>query len=247
MRIVKLFFLLLSAVNTHSKVLSWSFDNLPSLMLTDRAGVINSNNAVMSSGSAGIHQIRIEDIVLDSECSFADMFARFDKYRYTSFVRVKILDTFTDEELGSYDMFEQGSVDISEISASMIYMVVELHGEDIELRSAGVQMIEQRILSPNQLTINKDIIVANKDNLMVTVALNEAAKINLILYDRDGNISKDFASNKTLDKGTYRFYLDPSKLSFDYMGDKRYYVWLKADNLRSQPVEIIKKLLILPD
>ncbi len=242
---IKLLILILMSSAAHARTLSWSINNTPSLMLTDRAGVINSNNAVMADSSSPLNQIRIEDIALPQEYCFTEMFTGFEKKRYTSFVRVKILDSFTEQELASFDMPEQAIIKLSDIPSSRIYMLVELHGDDIELRTAGVTMEKFDIL--NGITLNKDTIIASKDNLLISFTLNESAKLDLILYNRHGDICESFLAGKILDKGTYRFSMNPDKLSFDYLGDKRYYVWLRAENLRSKPVELIKPILIIPD
>lgn len=237
-------FLLISP--SHSQVISWSVNNIPSLLLTDKIGVVFSNDAIMSIPSQPTNQIRIEDIILQKEHSFSKVFVRFKKQKIPSFVKIKIYDAFTDNMVYTHDFYEQDILNFTneQLTFTRIYIVVELHGSDIELRSVGMGMEQKSII--DDIVLNKESFDVSTDNVHISFTLHEAAIINLLIYNRRGDVCKNFLVNKTLNPGTYHFSLDPSEFSFDYLGDKRYYVWLKATNLRSQPVELIKTIYIIP-
>lgn len=231
---------------SYAQIVSWSVNNTPSLVLTDKVGVVTSNSAIMAAPNQQTNRIRIEDIVLLEEHSFTELFIRFEKKKFSSFVKINIYDAFTDTIVFSHDFDEQDILTFTndQMPFTRVYIVAELHGNDIELRSIGMGMQAKKII--DDVVINKENIVASQDTLQVSITLNEAANVNLLLYDRKGNVCKKFLINKVLNTGTYQFVFDPQEVIFDYLGDKRYYVWLQATNLRSKPVEIIKTIKIVP-
>ncbi len=230
----------------HAEVLSWSINDEPSLRLTDMVGVKHSNNAIMVDSAYSTNSIRVEHIELLDGHGFERMFVRFQKKKFPSFIRVKIFDLFTDTELCRVDFHEQDFFDLSSKQhiVGSVYLVVELYGEDIELRNIGMEMIARDIIE--ELIINSDTIHATKDFLEISITLQEDANVSLLIYSRSGDVCKTFFINKILARGDYQFFLDPRELSFDYAGDKRYYVWLQAENLRSKPVEFVKKFNVVP-
>ncbi len=233
-------------VPIHAEVLSWSINDEPSLKLTDMIGVVYSNNAIMSDSAYSTNLIRIEYIELLDGHHFGRMFVRFQKRKFPSFLRVKIFDLFTDTELCRADFHEQDFFDLSSRQhiVGSVYLVVELHGDDIELRRVGIEMIPRNIIE--ELFINSDTIHASSDFLEISTTLQEDAIVTLLIYNREGDVCKSFFINHVLSEGSYQFYLDPQDLSYDYAGDKRYYVWLYSENLRSKPVEFVKKFNIIP-
>ncbi|MGL4676404.1 MAG: hypothetical protein ACRCWI_01895 [Brevinema sp.] len=241
-------FLLCYTVPNYGKSISWSINNLPSLRLTDQTGVVESNNAIMVDPNATINRIRIEDIVLEEEYSFTNIFVTFQKQNFSSYVRVKIYDTFTDTEVFSFDFVEQDIYRLTndQIALNRVYLVLELYGEDIELRSAGMGMVKRGIIQAEDLILNTTTLRVSQENLEITASLKESAKVSLLIYNRNGDICKSLILNKVLNRGTYTFYMDLQELLFDYLEDKRYYVWLRAENLRSSPVELIKSFYIIP-
>ncbi|MGL5956083.1 MAG: hypothetical protein ACRC0X_05705 [Brevinema sp.] len=239
-------FLLSCLAPVYGKTISWSINNSPSLMIVDKTGVIISNNAIMTDTNNITNRIRIEDIALDISYSFTNVFVRFQKQRISSFVRLKIFDTLTDTEVFSFDFVEQDIYRFTndQIALNRVYLVLELYGEDIELRSAGMGTVQRDIIT--DLILNTSTLKASQENLEIIASLKESAKISLLIYDRKGNICKTLVLNQILNRGIYTFYMDPQEMSFDYLEDKRYYVWLRAENLRSTTVEFVKSFYIIP-
>ena len=235
-------------VNSYGKVVSWSFSKTPSLLLTDKQGVIESNMAFVMDTNSITNRIKIEDIVLDKEFQFSTVFTRFHKKRFSSFVKVKVYDVFTDNKLFELDFHEQEvkSINSTSFNKERVYLVIELHGSDIELRSVGMEMIEQTCMVENNFMLNSTLLHAQKDNLEITTIFKEAVEVTMFVYNRQGDICKEILMKKVLDPGTYTFALDPQELSFDYLSDKTYYVWLKAKNNKSDPIEFVKTFQVIP-
>ena len=235
-------------IKSYSKVVSWSFSKTPSLLLTDKQGVIESHSALIMDTNSTTNKIRIEDVVLDEEFQFSTVFTRFQKKRFSSFVKVKVFDVFTDTQLLELDFYEQEvrSIINTPINKERVYLVVELYGNDIELRSVGMEMIKQNSITDDNFILSSALLNAQKDNLEITTIFKEAVEVTLFVYNRQGDICKEILINKTLDPGTYKFTLDPLELSFDYLSDKTYYVWLKAENYQSKPVEFVKTFQVIP-
>ena len=235
-------------VKSYSKVLSWSFSKTPSLWLTDKQGVLESNMALVADTNSITNRIRIEDIVLDEEFQFSTLFTRFQKKHFSSFVKVKVYDALTDNQVLELDFYEQEVQSTSAIPTSIarVYLVVEFYGADIELRSVGMELLKQNNIAESEFMLNNTLLHAQKDNLEITTTFKEAVKVTLFVYNRQGNICKEILTKKVLDPGTYTFAVDPLDLSFEYLSDKRYYVWLKAENNQSKPVELIKTFQVIP-
>lgn len=247
-----IFFLFISFflfdTKNYSKVISWSFSNTPSLLLTDKIGVVESNMSFVADTNNTTNRIRIEDIVLDQEYRFVSLFTRFNKTHFSSFVKIKIYDVFTDNQLLEFDFYEPEikSIGSMQIDTERVYLVAELNGNDIELRSVGMEMVKQDIITENNFTLSCNLLDAKKDNLEIRVVFTEAVEVTLLIYNKNGDICKEILMKKILDPGAYVFAMDPQELSFDYLSDKTYYVWLKAENLLSKPVEFIKNFQVIP-
>lgn len=239
--------LVLPIIN-YSQVLSWSFNHQPSLVLTDQEGLIVSNNALMVDPNTETNYIRIEDMVLTSEKIFEKAFVRFKKKSYTSYVKVRVYDVFTDRLIRELDFYETEmlALDQREIASKRIYFVVEPKGSDVELQSVGVVMKSSCIMSGKDLQLNLRTLQAKKDLLKVNVLLKEEAEISLMIYDKNGNIQERFLNNNILNPGVYEFYFDPETLDLNYLSDKVYYIWVKAENLRSPPIEYVKQFQVIP-
>ncbi len=235
-------------VKSYSRVVSWSFAKTPSLWLTDKQGVIESNMALVADTNSTTNRIRVEDIILDKEFQFSTLFTRFQKKHFSSFVRVKVYDALTDNQILELDFYEQEVQSASTIPANIarVYLVVEFYGADIELRSVGMELIAQNNITEADFILNNTLLNAQKDNLEITTIFKEAVEVTLFVYNKQGDICKELLIKKILDPGTYTFALDPQELSFDYLSDKTYYVWLKAENLQSNPVELVKTFQVIP-
>ena len=235
-------------VKIYSKVVSWSFSKPYSLLLTDTQGVMESNMSFIMDTNNTTNRIKIEDIVLDNEFQFSTLFTRFQKKRFSSFIKVKVYDVFTDNKLLELDFYEQEvkSIRNTQINKERVYLVIELYGNDIELRSVGMEMIKQSCIEEDEFKLNSTLLNAQTDNLEITTVFKEAVKVTMFVYNRQGDICKEILIKKVLDPGTYKFALDPKELSFDYFSDKTYYVWLKAENHQSNPVELVKTFQVIP-
>ena len=234
-------------VKSYSKVVSWSFSKTPSLWLTDKQGVQESNMSLVMDTNSTTNRIRIEDIILDEESQFSTLFTRFQKKHFSSFVRVKVYDVLTDTQLLELDFYEQEVQSVSSIPVNIgrVYLVVEFYGADIELRSVGMEMIVQNNITENNFMLNSTLLNAQKDNLEITTTFKEAVEVTMFVYNRQGDICKEILIKKVLDPGTYTFAVDPLDLSFEYLADKIYYVWLRAENFQSKPVEFVKAFQVI--
>ena len=233
---------------SYSKVVSWSFSKPYSLLLTDKQGVTESNMSFIMDTNSTTNRIKIEDIVLDKESQFSTLFTRFQKKRFSSFVKVKVYDVFTDTKLLELDFYEQEVKSIIDvpINRERVYLVIELYGTDIELRSVGMEMIKQSCIEDDEFKLNSTLLNAQTDNLEITTTFKDAVEVTLFVYNKQGDICKEILIKKVLDPGTYKFALDPQDLAFDYFSDKTYYVWLKAENYQSDPVELVKTFQVIP-
>lgn len=244
-----LYILLFVMINNigYAKVFSWRYNNIPSLLLTDKVGVIESNNALMMNTNDNKHMIRIEDIITQTGNYFSYIFVNFDKKYFTSFVTVKMYDTFTDELIAKFQFDESGSafLDNKGAKSDRIYLVAEINGKDVELRVVGVEIYPSIIAEINDLSISSQKIYQQKDILNINLNLQEAAAIFLYIYNKEGDICSRITSDTILDAGEYKFVWNPRSIQNQMMGNS-YYLWFKATNLRSKTIEYVREFYMIP-
>ncbi|SFB67608.1 hypothetical protein SAMN02745150_00083 [Brevinema andersonii] len=228
------------------KVFAWRYEGLPSLTLTESVGVTFQKDGLAADIEASRHFITIEDINIPKYSQILQLFVSFDKTNYTSFVVVKFFDTFTDRLLSEISFNETGAVylESTDLYPNRIYFKIELFGQDIRLRSAGITTEPRTIIEPQNLTLSSEIVYLSNNVLKIQAKLNQEAEVQLYIYDNAGSVSKKIVSGQVYPAGVYEFYWDTNSLILD--SGKTFYVWFHARNLRSKPVEYIRNVLVIP-
>jgi len=248
MKSIYIFLYLISFINiSYGQIFSWRFNNTPSLLLTDQIGLMESNNSLMIDKSRNKHMLRIEDIVTESGNYFSHFFVNFEKKRFTSYVIVKMYDTFSDELITEFKFYESGSSYLNNrgVKSDRIYLIAEVFGEDVELRVVGVEIQTSIIAYEDDIMISTNIIHQQKDTLDIDLDLQEEAAIFIYIYNENGDICTRIVDNNILNSGKYQFIWNPRSVYKQKMGDT-YYLWFKATNLRSQNIEYVKDFYMIP-
>lgn len=228
------------------KVFSWRYEGLPSLTLTEFVGIAFEKDGLAPDMDASQHFITIEDINIPEYSQILQLFVSFGKTNYTSFVVVKIFDTFTDRLLSEISFHEAGAVylDGTDLYPNRVYFKIELFGQDIRLRSAGITTEPQTIIESQNLTLSSEIVYLSNDVLEIQAKLNQEAEVQLYVYDDTGSVNEKIVSRQVYPAGVYEFYWDANSLILD--SGKTFYIWFHASNLRSRPVEYIRNVLVIP-
>ena len=250
MKRIGILLITLFAVNNLSfaYVVSWRYKHESSLFLTDVRGLIESNYSMMPDPDTTTHYLRIEDVVAPEGNDFEQLFVGFTKIRFSSHIVVKIYDTFTDEQLAEITFYEKGLKSLGKYGAlsDRVYLVVELYGKDVELRSVGFNINKSIILEEEEFRISDSRIYAKKDNLHISLSLSEEAEVSLYLYTGEGGLEERILSKEVLGVGDYEFQWDPLESDDIPTEGSPYYVWIRAINLRSSPVEYIREFYLIP-
>lgn len=228
------------------KVFSWHYDGLPSLKLTESVGVSFEKDGLVPDTEAAQHFITIEDIKIPEYSQILQLFVSFGKENYTSFIVVKIFDTFTDRLLSEMSFYETGAVylDGTDLYPNRVYFKIELFGQDIKLRTAGITTEPQTIIEPQNFTLSSDVFYRSNDVLTIQAKLDQEAEMDLYVFDDTGSVSEKIVSGQVYPAGVYEFYWDARSLVLD--SGKPFYIWFHVRNLRSQPVEYVRNVLVIP-
>lgn len=228
------------------KVFSWRYEGLPSLKLTESVGLILEKDGLATDREALQHFITIEDIKIPEYSQILQLFVSFGKANYTSFIVVKIFDTFTDRLLSEISFHETGAVylDDTDLYPNRVYFKIELFGSDIRLRSAGITTEPQTIIEPQNLTLSSEVVYRSNDVLKIQAKLDQEAEMELYVFDHAGSVSEKIVSGQVYPAGFYEFYWDASSLILD--SGKPFYIWFRVRNLRSMPVEYVRNVLVIP-
>lgn len=251
----KIYFFLLASIfylspfnelQAADKVFSWRYEGLPSLKLTESVGVVLEKDGLAPDIDASQHFITIEDIKIPEYFQILQLFVSFSKINYTSFIVVKIFDTFTDRLLSEISFHETGAVylDGTDLYPNRVYFKIELFGQDIRLRSGGITTEPQTIIEPQNLTLSSEVIYLSNDVLKIQAKLNQEAEMELYVFDDAGSVSEKIVSGQVYPAGVYEFYWDANSLILD--SGKSFYIWFHVRNLRSKPVEYVRNVLVIP-
>ncbi|MGL4366757.1 MAG: hypothetical protein ACRCTQ_00520 [Brevinemataceae bacterium] len=234
-------------VQIASLTTAWRYNTLPSLLLRETVGMVESNGSLMQDSSVEKGFLKTEDFVVDTQMRFSKLFMYFNKRKYSSYALVKIYDQFTDRLIAECIFTESDVRNITypSYSYSRAYLTVEIYGDDIELFSAGVETEPVKIIFEKDFILNVPKNSEESNMLLLEFLLQEAAAVSLYIYDQNGNVCTKILDKKTLDAGLFRFQWNPAWKSGDITG-KNYYIRLYASNFQLTPSEYVKDVYLMP-
>ncbi|MGL5722740.1 MAG: hypothetical protein ACRCY4_10110 [Brevinema sp.] len=244
----KMFFFLVMVFSfpmmVQAYVKAWRVGIEPSLMLTDTHNIVMTNGGFSPSDTNAY--LYIEEIVISNRYQPFEIFASFTKTAYSSHLVVRIMDAFTDQELSRMIIEEPGSVSWDTVLVSdRIYLIVELHGSDLQLRTVGVVVEPIILVEPGGLFLDKTAVRAGEDSLGITTTLQQDAKLTLSIFDGKGNLVFRPAFEHTLAKGSYYFSWT-ANVSSNVSSGETYYVHLKTQHPYAEPVELVQEFSFIP-
>lgn len=241
-----LYFINLVTLN-YGQMSFWHINNPYALKLIALENVVESNNALMNlNGETGF--FITEDILVNNPKIINQIFIRFTKKFFSSYVQITLFDSYTGEKIQSCQFYENKVIDFHNASVirNRIYIKVELFGSDIEIRSVGVILQNQEIANPNGFQVFPQILNADQNNLSISLILEQEARLILYIYDHKGTIVRKIVDGQILSSGKYLYQWDPLTVPLNQSA-QYYYIWAKLENLRSDPVEFSKSIYIIPN
>lgn len=241
-----IFFLLFTALPLYgqTKIQAWRLGAQPSLMLTDKKSLTETNGAL--SPTQDDAYLYIEEMVIPRLHTPLSIFASFTKDRYTSHIIIQVMDAFTDAELFQLRMDEPGSVPWDKLPpADRVYFIVRPAGSDIQLRVVGMASQIIPLAEDSSFVISPQALYVEKDTLSVKVSLVQDASLTLFIYDSSGNITARLADKVILPAGNYEYFWDPSPYLGQLSGED-FQVWMQATHPTANPVEITRTFRLIP-
>lgn len=241
-----IFILLFTALPLYgqTKIQAWRLGAQPSLMLTDKKSLAETNGAL--SPTQDDAYLYIEEMVIPRLHTPLSIFASFTKDRYTSHIIIQVMDAFTDTELFQLRMDEPGSVPWDKLPpADRVYFIVRPLGSDIQLRAVGMASQIIPLAEDSGFVISPQTLYVEKDTLSVKVGLVQDASLTLFIYDSRGNITARLADKAILPAGSYEYFWDPSPYLGGLNGED-FQVWMQAAHPTAPPVEITRTFRLIP-
>lgn len=227
-----------------TKIQAWRLGASPSLMLTDKKSLAETNGALFPTREDAY--LYIEEMVIPRLHTPLSIFASFTKNRYTSHIIIQVMDAFTDTELFQLRMDEPGSVPWDKLPpADRVYFIVRPVGSDIQLRAVGMSSEIISLVEESRFMVSPQILYADKDTLSVRVDLVQDASLTLFVYDSQGNITARLADKAILPAGSYEYLWDPSPYLGQLNGED-FQVWMQAAHPTATPVEITRTFRLIP-
>ncbi|MGL5254874.1 MAG: hypothetical protein ACRC9L_07785 [Brevinema sp.] len=228
----------------HTYIKSWRVGAEPSLMLTDTNNLDIKNGAFVAKDTNAY--LYIEEISISNRHQPREIFASFTKAAYSSHIVVKVMDAFTDHEISKFIMEESGSLSWDTVLTSdRVYLIVEIFGADLELRSVGMVIEPIILVEPTGLFLDKRDVRAGEDALTITATLQQDAYLTLSIFDSKGNLIFRPAFEHPLAKGSY-FFSWMAEYSSEVKSGETYYVHLKTKHPYAEPVELVQEFSFIP-
>jgi hypothetical protein len=207
---------------------------------------INPYYLTFSAGSNS--WFRTADIEVGSNYVLSTLFVNLDitnnclsMNNTNSYVVLKIKDSRNDRVIQEKAFVTSGSLTLSNVFNKQIYIWAELYGEGIQIYSFGLSRMPEVILQKKETALSPLLLFYGEENLSIDFTLHFPAFLDIIIFNSQGKIVDNLASQQFFKEGRYKIQWNPAYCASKFLISGSNWVYFKVRSVDGKESEITRK------